>query len=201
MEQEPRLTIGALKVLKVLLESDEELYQAELAERTSGNQASLSRVLGTLEDYDWVSSRAEEVDEKEVGRRARRYYRLTDWGKAHTRDALREVAVKGPLDATDVNQWWSDIPMLNEQGPIHDYTFTTTGVDREGACDAIWEDDEVESLRTSNGYEAWTRDEVSIRLRTNSLITFKFFVKLAYEIEAAYHRRRVEQMEGPAAEG
>ena len=134
--EEPRLTILSLKVLKTLLEHGE-LYQAELAEKAASNQASVSRVLGMLEGYGWVESRGEDMDEKEEGRAARRYYRLTKKGEAHTRDALQEVAVKGALDTTDVNQWWSDLPMLNEQGPVHDYTYTVTGLEREALCDEI----------------------------------------------------------------
>ena len=196
MEQEPRLTIISLKVLKALLEHEGELYQAELARRTASSQASLSRTLGTLEGHGWVESRLEEMDEQKEGRAARRYYRLTQTGAAQTKDALQEVSVKGPLDTTDVNQWWSDIPMLNEQGPIHDYTYTVTGREREAVCDEIW--DEIEYFRTSNGYEAWNRDEVSIRLRTNTLSTVRLFVKTAEEVTEAYHRRHRERAENSA---
>ena len=197
--EEPRLTIVSLKVLKALLEHGGELYQAEIAEKAASNQASVSRVLGTLNGYGWVESRLEEIDEQQEGRAARRYYRLTERGEAHTRDALQEVAVKGELDETDVNQWWSDYPMLNEQGPVHDYTYTVTGLEREALCDEIWE--AVDYFRTSNGYEAWNRNAVSIRVRTNTLSTIRLFIKTVDEVEETFYQRRREGGEKRALSG
>ena len=185
MEPEPKLSIAALKVLKTLLERESELYQAELAEKTAVSQASVSRVLSNLTEYGWVEGRDESVDASAVGRPARRYYRLTDAGKAYTRDALREVAIKGPLDEMDVNHEWSDEPLLNEQSPVHDYTYTVIGPAREQVCDLIWE--AIEYFRTSNGFEVWNRNEVSIRVRTNTLSTIKLFLKKIDEVEAAYY--------------
>lgn len=184
-----RLTILALKVLKALLERKSEPYQAELAEAAGVSQASLSRTLRVLEKRGWVASRQEDVDESKAGRPARLYYSLTPTGKVYTEDALQGVALKGPLDAVDVGQWWSDLPMLNEQGPIYDTTYTVTGVEREAACDHVWNG--LEYLR-SDGYEVWTRNEVSIRLRTNTLSTVKLFLKEAGEFETAYHDARIE---------
>ena len=181
----------SLKVLKALLEHGGELYQAEIAEKTASHQASLSRVLGSLESYGWVESRVEEMDKQQEGRAARRYYQLTSLGEAHARDALQEVSIKGELDELDVNQWWSDVPMLNEQGPVHDYTYTVTGREREALCNEIWE--AVEYFRTSNGYEAWNRNAMSIRVRTNTLSTVRLFIKTVDEVEEAFYQRRRER--------
>ena len=185
-----KLTINRLRVMKALLEGNQELYQAELADRIAMNPAVLSRVLKSLEEYGWVESRDEEIDTKEAGRPARRYYRLTDWGVAQARDALQKVALKGPLDETHVNQAYSDADLLNSQGPMHDYTHTVTGLEeiRKPLCDAIWE--RIEFLRTNNGYEAWNRSEAAIRVRTNSPGTVELFLKLIDEVTTEHLESR-----------
>ena len=192
-----KLTINRLRVMKALLESKQEFYQAELADKIAMDPAVLSRVLKSLEEYGWVEARDEEIDTKEVGRPARRYYKLTEWGVAHTRDALQEVALKGPLDETDVNQWYSDFDLFNSQGPMHDYTHTVTGLEeiRKPLCDTIWK--RIAFLRTNSGYEAWNKSETAIRVRTNSSGTVELLLKLIDEVTTEY----LENSRGASASG
>ena len=175
------LTLTALKIVKTLLEK-EELYQSELVNLTNVNQGTMSRTLAKLAAEGWVGSRDEDVDASQVGRPARRYYRLTEQGRLATRDLLREFEVKGSLDEKPVNQWWSDIPMYNEQGPIYDFTYTASGRYPEAFCDAIW--DKVVDLKSEESYDLWTRNATSVRVRTNSLSMVKLLIKYTDEAHA-----------------
>ena len=175
------LTLTALKIVKTLFEK-RELYQGELVDLTDVNQGTVSKNLAKLTAEGWVQSRDEDVDASRVGRPARRYYRLTDQGMAGTRELLHEFEVKGPLDETPVNQWWSDIPMYNEQGPIYDFTYTATGRYPEAFCDAIW--DKVADLKSEESYDLWTRNERSVRVRTNSLSMVKLLIHFTDEAQA-----------------
>ena len=143
-----------------------------------------------------MQSRDENVDASQVGRPARRYYRLTDQGKADTRDLLREFEVKGPLDEKPVNQWWSDIPMYNEQGPIYDFTYTASGRYPEAFCDAIW--NKVADLVSEESYDLWTRNERSVKVRTNSLSMVKLLIAYTDEAHAEVYSRVGEESEHSA---
>ena len=185
-----RITTGELEVLKTLLERLE-LGQDKLAETLDMSPGTLSRILKRLERYEWVERRIEKV-EVEMGTPKRNLYTLTSWGKAHARDALQRFEVKGPLDAVPLNHEWSPHPDLNKQGPRYDLTYTSQGLDphRQKVCDAVWE--ETESLH--GGYELWTRDALSVRLRTSNPTMVELFMKVIDEVEETYYERRAEEM-------
>jgi PadR family transcriptional regulator, regulatory protein PadR len=75
------MTIPTQLVLRVLLEnSDAELYGVEIGAAAGLPSGTIHPILARLEGVGWLQSRWEEVDRRETGRPARRYYRLTPDG-------------------------------------------------------------------------------------------------------------------------
>jgi len=87
----PRMTIPTQLVLQALLEADE-AYGAELGGQTRLPSGTVHPILARLEGLDWVVSRWEDIDPSAEGRPARRYYRLTENGRAQARAALDRAA-------------------------------------------------------------------------------------------------------------
>ena len=87
----PRMTIPTQLVLQALLEADE-AYGAELGGQTRLPSGTMHPILARLEGLDWVVSRWEDIDPSAEGRPARRYYRLTESGRAQARAALDRAA-------------------------------------------------------------------------------------------------------------
>jgi DNA-binding PadR family transcriptional regulator len=86
-----RMTIPTQLVLQALVESDEG-YGAEVGAMTHLASGTVYPILARLEGLDWVESRWEDVDPAAEGRPARRYYRLTDEGRAGARTSLDRAA-------------------------------------------------------------------------------------------------------------
>lgn len=85
----PRMTIPTQLVLRVLLEEpEEERYGYELGEAAGLASGTVHPILARLEAAGWVESRWEDVDSSDVGRPARRYYRLTVDGVEAAREGL-----------------------------------------------------------------------------------------------------------------
>lgn len=85
----PRMTIPTQLVLRVLLaEPTRELYGVEIGDEAELPSGTIHPILARLEGVRWVESRWEDVDPREVGRPARRYYRLTSSGVEYARQAL-----------------------------------------------------------------------------------------------------------------
>jgi PadR family transcriptional regulator PadR len=85
----PRMTLPTQLVLRVLLEEPgAERYGYEVGEAAGLASGTVHPILARLEGAGWVESRWEDVDSSEVGRPARRYYRLTPNGVDTARDAL-----------------------------------------------------------------------------------------------------------------
>ena len=87
----PRMTIPTQLVLQALVEADE-AYGAELGGKTRLPSGTVHPILARLEGLDWVVSRWEDIDPATEGRPARRYYRLTEEGRAQARAALDRAA-------------------------------------------------------------------------------------------------------------
>ena len=88
-----RLTIPTRLVLEAFLaDPDAELYGLELARAAGLPTGTVHPILARLEGLDWVSSRWEQVDASEVGRPARRYYRLTSAGRRESATRLARSA-------------------------------------------------------------------------------------------------------------
>lgn len=86
---DPRMTIPTQRVLRALLaDVDAELYGAEIAGAAGLASGTVHPILARFERVGWVESRWEDVDPREEGRPARRYYRLTASGVALAREAL-----------------------------------------------------------------------------------------------------------------
>lgn len=92
MSKSPRMTIPTLLVLHVLLQQpEEELYGGEIGEAAGLPSGTVHPILARLEGVHWLTSRWEDVDPKEAGRPARRYYRLTTDGAAKAAQAIAEA--------------------------------------------------------------------------------------------------------------
>jgi PadR family transcriptional regulator, regulatory protein PadR len=70
-----------MAVLTVLVDnSDQDHYGLELAAKARINPGSVYPILIRLESEGWLTSAWEDIDESIVGRRRRKYYRLTGLG-------------------------------------------------------------------------------------------------------------------------
>lgn len=88
----PRVSLQTLKVLKVMMENPaSDYYGLELAERAGLKSGTLYPTLIRLERHGWLESAWENVDPKVVGRRPRRYYRLTTLGLKRAREELADT--------------------------------------------------------------------------------------------------------------
>src|SRR3954452_7133549 len=85
----PRMTLPTQLVLRVLLEEPgRERYGYEVGEAAGLASGAIHPILARLEGAGWVESRWEDVDSSQVGRPARRYYRLTSDGVQAAREGL-----------------------------------------------------------------------------------------------------------------
>ncbi len=86
------MTIPTQLVLNVLLEDlDAERYGVEIGAAAGLPSGTVHPILARLEGVGWLASRWEDVDPREAGRPARRYYRLTTDGAAVARAALAKA--------------------------------------------------------------------------------------------------------------
>jgi DNA-binding PadR family transcriptional regulator len=84
-----RMTVQTQLIVQALLRDPaRELYGLELSEETGLLPGTAYPILLRLEGAGWVSSKWEDIDPKEEGRPARRYYRLTAGGAAQASAAL-----------------------------------------------------------------------------------------------------------------
>lgn len=84
-----RMTLPTQLVLRALLaDPGQELYGLEIGEAAGLPSGTVHPILARLEGTGWVESRWEDVDPREAGRPARRYYRVTADGAVAARDAL-----------------------------------------------------------------------------------------------------------------
>ena len=85
----PRMTTTTQLVLDVLLDDPAaERYGLEVGSAAGLPSGTVHPILARLEGVGWVQSRWEDVDPREEGRPARRYYRLTADGLVAARAAL-----------------------------------------------------------------------------------------------------------------
>ena len=83
------MTIPTQLVLNALLSDPAtERYGVEIGAAASLPSGTVHPILARLEGIGWITSRWEDVDPREVGRPARRYYRLTEEGTVAARTAL-----------------------------------------------------------------------------------------------------------------
>jgi PadR family transcriptional regulator PadR len=86
----PRMTAQTQRVLRALLrEPAREHYGLQLCEETGLPSGTLYPIIARLEQLGWLESHWEDPETHvAAGRPRRRYYRLTDEGAEHGRDAL-----------------------------------------------------------------------------------------------------------------
>jgi PadR family transcriptional regulator PadR len=83
------MTIPTQLVLRVLLaDPAKELYGVEIGQAAGLPSGTVHPILARLEGVGWLTSRWEDIDPREQGRPARRYYQLTPDGLALARAAL-----------------------------------------------------------------------------------------------------------------
>lgn len=84
-----RMTPQTRAVLEALMKNpQDELYGLQIAEMTDLAAGTTYTILLRLQNDGWVEARWENVDPEEVGRPARRYYRITSDGAAQASSAL-----------------------------------------------------------------------------------------------------------------
>lgn len=87
-----RMTFETLKVLNIFLENlNEPQYGLEITKATGVQAGTLYPILERLETNEWLSSEWENIDPVREGRRARRYYTITDLGRREALKAQRAV--------------------------------------------------------------------------------------------------------------
>jgi PadR family transcriptional regulator, regulatory protein PadR len=83
------MTIPTQLVLRVLLaDPSKELYGVEIGQAAGLPSGTVHPILARLETVGWLESRGEDIDPREQGRPARRYYRLTPDGMELARSGL-----------------------------------------------------------------------------------------------------------------
>jgi DNA-binding PadR family transcriptional regulator len=89
----PRITTQTLRVLGAFTTSQpDELSGAEIAKRTGLLSGTLYPILARLEQAEWLESRWEAGNPKDLGRPRRRLYSMTGFGAKSARAAYREVS-------------------------------------------------------------------------------------------------------------
>jgi DNA-binding PadR family transcriptional regulator len=83
------MTIPTQLVLRALLaDPTRELYGIEIGDAAGLPSGTIHPILARLEGAGWLESSWEDVDPRQAGRPARRYYRLSAEGVETARDAL-----------------------------------------------------------------------------------------------------------------
>jgi DNA-binding PadR family transcriptional regulator len=105
MASPPRITEPTLRVLMTMLTNPgEEYYGLEIARKTDLKTGTLYPILARLETAGWLTSGWEEVGPATVGRRLRRYYKLTWAGAAEAtkvRQRLEQTLTGGQASLRD----------------------------------------------------------------------------------------------------
>ena len=92
---EPRMTIATQLVLRALLEDpQQELYGLQIGQAAGLPSGTVHPILARLEGLRWLESFWEDIDPRDEGRPARRYYRLTAAGADSARAALVRASVR-----------------------------------------------------------------------------------------------------------
>jgi PadR family transcriptional regulator, regulatory protein PadR len=85
------MTLQTQAVLAAFLEDPTaDHYGLDLSRSAGLRSGTIYPILARLEEAGWVESSWEAVDPAEVGRPARRYYRVTDLGAARARDEIEK---------------------------------------------------------------------------------------------------------------
>jgi PadR family transcriptional regulator PadR len=87
-----RITVATARLLAVLLtEPDTDRYGLDLMRATGLASGSLYPILHRLQDAGWLTTHWEDTDPADLGRPARRFYRLTADGASQARTALAHL--------------------------------------------------------------------------------------------------------------
>lgn len=89
----PMITTQTLRALGAFTSNpSDELSGAEIAKKTSLRTGTLYPILFRLEHSQWLQSRWEDGDPRELGRPRRRFYRITALGEREALAAYRRVS-------------------------------------------------------------------------------------------------------------
>lgn len=84
------ITANVLRISRSLLDvPDNRRYGYELMRETGLRSPSMYKALHRMQDDGWLTSYLEPGDPRQLGRRRRRYYVLTDEGRAYAEGNLR----------------------------------------------------------------------------------------------------------------
>jgi PadR family transcriptional regulator len=103
-----RSSIATLQVLRTFFDEPASAqYGVELMASSGLKAGTLYPILNRLELDGWIVGRWEDIDESAVGRRRRRYYRLTNAGERQARALLTQYATllmppSGPVETVEV---------------------------------------------------------------------------------------------------
>src|ERR1700676_4243993 len=103
-----RSSIATLQILRTFFDDPATArYGVELIASSGLKAGTLYPILNRLELDGWIVGRWEDIDESAVGRRRRRYYRLTNAGERQARALLTQYATllmppSGPVEAVEV---------------------------------------------------------------------------------------------------
>jgi PadR family transcriptional regulator, regulatory protein PadR len=88
----PKITRETQAVLAAFLrDPTKHRYGFDISKEAHLASGTIYPILARLEAAGWIKSQWEDVDESAVGRRARRYYKLTGEGARVGRESLRET--------------------------------------------------------------------------------------------------------------
>lgn len=92
MPEDLRMTLQTQRLLfEMLKEPRGQHYGLEIARAARLSTGSIYPILARLEKAGWVVSAWEDIDEREEGRRRRRYYRLTALGERRAFEELERM--------------------------------------------------------------------------------------------------------------
>lgn len=86
------MTLPTQLVLRALLvDPDQEMYGLQISQTAELPSGTIHPILARFEACGWLQSRWEDIDPVQEGRPRRRYYRLSQDGAEHARNALARV--------------------------------------------------------------------------------------------------------------
>lgn len=91
MLKRPRMTMPTLMVLQGFLDAPCPLSGANFFNSMRIWSGTLYPILARLERLGWLSSHWEDIDPSEAGRPRRRFYTLTDAGRAEAENVMAEL--------------------------------------------------------------------------------------------------------------
>lgn len=103
MAKQPRMTLQTLRVLQLMLDSREGLAGSDIHNATKIFSGTLYPILYRFEDAGWLKGKWEKIDPAKEGRPPRKFYELTNVGRAQAKAAL--VRYHAQTDGATAPAW------------------------------------------------------------------------------------------------